>query len=120
MSFQLPSPTCRELTIRDVDDEELGFTREYIPACYHSSSFTSFPLAMERPPSLGSILTDTSLPDSLFSELSDAPEAKVYITKPPRTRPDALPDISFSPALDHTRESKRPLTLLLHPGDASA
>jgi len=72
-------------------------------------------IPMKRPPSQESILTDTSLPDSLFSKLSEASEAESHITEPPRTSPDvlawvscskgestdAIPDIFFSPALDH-------------------
>ena len=37
VSVQLLSPTCRALRTRGVDDEELDFTREYIPTCYLSS-----------------------------------------------------------------------------------
>ena len=85
---------------------------------------------MKRPPSQESTLTNTSLPDSLFTKLSEASEAESNITEPPRTSADvlawancskgestdALPDIFFSPALDRIRELKHPLAPLLHPG----
>jgi hypothetical protein len=100
----------------------------------HLESAHEFPLAMERPPSLDSTLTDTSLPDSLFSKLSEASEAESHITGTPLKSidalvrvscskgesTDALPDILFSPVLDHIRELKHPLAPPFHPGDTSA
>ena len=129
--FPAQSLTYRALMTHGVDDEELGVIREYIPSYYTWSPLTSFPLAMKRPPSQESTLTDTSLPDSLFSKLSEASEAESHITEPPRTSADvparascskgestdALPDIFFSPALDRIRELKHPLAPLLRPGD---
>ena len=96
----------------DADDEEPGVIRKYIPSCYIWSPLTRFPLAIKRPPSQESTLTDTSSPDSLFFKLSKALEAEIHITEPPRTSSDALarvscskgestdalPDIFFSPA----------------------
>jgi len=105
----------------------------------HRSPFTSFPLAMERPPSQESTLTDVSFPDSLFSKHSEDKnsgdsEAESHVTELPRTNADALariscskaestndlPDIIFNPVFDHVRELKRPPAPLLHPGDTSA
>ena len=48
---------------------------------------------MDRPPSQGSTLTDTSAHDSLFSKLS---EAESSITEPDRTSIDALASDSHS------------------------
>ena len=119
MSFQPPSLTCRALITRGINDEEPGAAREYVSLCYSSSSLTRFPLAMERPPTQGSILTDTSSPDSLF-KLSEASKAKGHTAEPPRARPDTVPDILFSPASDHVRELKHPPAPLLHLGDTPA
>jgi len=83
-------------------------------------SLTSFPIAMERPPSQGSILTGTLSPDSLYSELSEVPGTEGYITKPSRPRPDAVPDVLFNPVLDHIRELRHPPAPLLHLGNTSA
>jgi len=118
VSFQLLSPTCREFIAHGAVGGEPGATREYIPARYPSSSLKSLPLAMERPPSQGSILVDTSLPGPSFSKLSEVSEAKGHITKLPGTRPDAVPDILISPALGHVRELEhrlhRSYTLVTH------
>jgi len=117
--FPASATSCRALITRATDDEELGFTRMYIPACRPSSLLAIFPLVMERPPSQGSILTDTSSPDSLFSKFSEVSEAKVHTTRPSRTLPDAVPDILFSPVLDHVCELKHQPAPLLHLGDTS-
>jgi len=84
-----------------------------------SLQLRNFSLAMERPSSQGSIPTDTSEPDSLFSKFSEASEVKIGITRPPRTRPGAVPDILFSPVLDHVCELKHLPVPLLHLGDVS-
>ena len=119
MSFQLPSPTCRELITHGAVGGEPGATRDYIPARYPSSSLKSFPLATGRPPSQGSVLIDTSSPDPPPPKLSEVSEAKGHITKPSRTRLDAVPDISISPALDHVRKLERRPAPPLHLGDTS-
>lgn len=86
---------------------------------------------MERPPSQGSTHTETSLPDSLFSKLS---ETGTHITESPRTSTEALgrdsfskdessaiiPDISLSPASGRVRELRHPPALPLHLGDTLA
>lgn len=84
---------------RDADDEEPGVIREYIPSCYIWSSLTSFPLAMERPPSQESTFTNTSLSNSLFSELL---EAESPITEKFRASVDELTYVSCSDALPDT------------------
>lgn len=73
---------------------------------------------MDRPPSQESTLTDTSIHDSLFSNLSTTESA---ITEPAQTSTEvlpwdgiplkgegttALPGISFSPVPDPVRESQ--------------
>jgi len=80
-----------------------------------------------RSPSQDSTLTDSSLPDSLFSKLS---EAESHITEPPVTSTDALApvscskgestdalsDILFSPALNPPiRELKHPAHTAIAP-----
>jgi len=117
--FPASATPYRALITRGIDDEELGFARAYLPACYPSSLLASFPSVMERPPSQESILTDTSLPDSLFSKFSEVSEVKVHIPRPPRTHPDAVPDILISPALHHVCELKHQPAPLLHLGDTS-
>jgi len=73
------------------DDEDVGVYPEWTPEPYSSSSLTNFLLAMDRPPSQGSTLTDTSAHDSLFSKLS---EAESSITESDQTSIDALvPDV---------------------------
>ena len=112
------------------DDEESGDIREFTPSCYTWNLLMSFPLATKHPPNQES---DDSLPDSLFSKLSEASEARSHITEPPLTSTDtlarvscskdestdALPDNFFN-LLGHARELKCPLTPLLHLGDTSA
>jgi len=99
----------------------------------HRSPFTSFPLAMRRPPSQESTLADVSFSGSLFSKLSEDSEAGSHFTELLRTNADALtriscskgestddlPDIIFNPVFDHVRELKHPPAPLLHPGDTS-
>ena len=118
---------------RGPDRDDPAAIRECILSCYTRSPLTSFPLAMRRPPSQESTLTDVSFPDSLFFGLSEASEAESHVTEPLRTSTDAptrvscskgesadaLPDIFFNPTLDHIRESKCPLAPLLHLGDIS-
>jgi len=65
-------------------------------------------------PSQRSTLTDTSLPDQLFSKLSEVSETEGHVTEPPRKSTDALPDILSSPALDYVRKLKRPLAQPSH------
>lgn len=91
------------------------------------------PSAMGRPSSQDSTLTDTSLPDSLFSNLSGSSVAGSYITELLRTSTDALPlasclkgesvdalpDILFGPAWDPIRELKHPPAPPSHLCDAS-
>ena len=116
------------------EDEEPIVIREYIPSYYIRSPFTSFPLAMERPPSQESTLTDVSFPDSLFTKFSEDSEAETHVIEMSPTNADALPriscskaestdalpDILFGPVLDQVRELKHPLALLLYSGDTSA
>lgn len=67
-----------------VDVEEIGSYHGHIPLSRPSSIFMNSPPAMERPPSQES---DTSMPDSLFSKLS---EAETFVTEPAGTSTDAL------------------------------
>jgi len=77
----------------------------------------SFPLAMDRPPSQGSTLTDTSTRDSLFSKLSGAEssvtelaqtstEALAQASHSKDGKTDDFPDSFFSRVPDHVRELK--------------
>ena len=59
----------------------------YIPLLHSSSALINSPLAMGRPPSQESI---TSVPDSLFSKLSETSETGTLITEPGLTSTDAL------------------------------
>ena len=120
VSFQRLSPTCGALITRGSDDEGFGAICGQIPSYCPSSSLTSSPSAMECPPSHGSTLTDTSLPDRLFSKPSEASETRGHVTEPPWTSAGALPDILFSPASGHVRELKPPPALLSHLRDSSA
>ena len=116
------------------EDEEPIVIREYIPSYYTRNPFTSFLLAMERPPSQESTLTDVSFPDSLFTKISEDSEAETHVIELPLTNADALtriscskaestdalPDTFSGPVLDQVRELKRPLAPLLYSGDTSA
>lgn len=83
-------------------------------------SLMGFPIAIERPPSQGSTLTGTLSPDSLYSELSEASGTGGYITKSSRPHPDAVPDVLFSPVLDHVRELRHLPAPLLYLSNTSA
>jgi serine/threonine protein kinase len=87
----------------------LGFDEEDIGSC-----------AMERPPSQDSV---TSMPESLFSKLSEFSEAETSITEPGLASTEALaagihskgestedlPAFLFSPVLDHASHPQAPV-----------
>ena len=103
------------LTTCGTDDGEIDVYREGILEPYTLGSLTSSPLAMDRYPSQGSTLTDASVPDSLFSRLS---EAESFNTEPPQMSTDASPwgshpkaalaDILSRPVPDPIRKLKHP------------
>ena len=119
MRPHLPSRTYRALTLRDADDDDFRAPRKHIPGSHPSSSLTSLPLAMDRHSSFGSIFTDTSAHDSLFSKLSEADSS---IIEPAQASAevlpcgsgskdkgtDDLPDTFFGPVLNLVRELKYP------------
>lgn len=117
MSFHLPSRTCRTLT-RGTDDGEIGIYREGIPESHPLSSLTSSLSAADSVQSRGSTLTDASMPDSLFSKLSDAESS---ITEPRSSRSKGvLSEILSRPVSDPIRELKIRTALLSHLADSSA
>lgn len=104
----LPSHARRALTPRGADGEDTGACYKHIPEPDPSSSLTSAPLTMDRPPSQGSIFTDSSTSDSLFSILSAAESATTELAcwKWKGGDTDALTNALFGPASDHARELK--------------
>ena len=81
---------------------------------------------MTRYPSRGATHTDISLPDSLFSKLSEGSEAEDSINEPARMSNDAPvrgsqsrgggmdPDFILSPASEHVRELKQRSSTAIH------
>ena len=86
MAHKSPLSVTRLQALISHVDEDVGADRKHIPEPCPSSFLTSFPIVMDRPPSRGSTLTDTSTPDSLFSKLSAAGSS---ITEPAQSS-DAL------------------------------
>jgi hypothetical protein len=123
--FHPQLPTYSAPVKRGSDEEEPGDISEYIPPCSTWSPFTSFPLAMKRPPSQESEMHmhfTTSFADPLPSKHSRAPEVESHSTGPPRMSTDALtqvscskgeitdalPEIVFNPALDRICKLRYP------------